>query len=78
MYDIRVHFDLVNKLEDGDPKDRIVDDLWNKTPYYTVKRVVFHPMYDHHNYHYNIAVIELNSAVTGGNYPIKLAKAGGS
>lgn len=50
--------------------------LFKRDTMYEVKRVVFHPMYVHNSFDYNIAVLEVKGSVLPSNTPIKLATAG--
>jgi len=55
MYDIKVFFTGNGQIDDSS-----FDALWNEdTGDHIVNRVVFHPMYDHRRFHYDIAVLQL-------------------
>ena len=55
MYDVRVFF-----RGDGFVDQDDFDDLWEEDDgNHIVDRVVFHPMYDHDKFHYDIAVLHL-------------------
>jgi len=58
MYDIRVFFTEDGFL--GMPTTESFDQMWSLTEgRHRVDRVVFHPMYDHDRFHYDIAVLHL-------------------
>ena len=68
MYDVRVFF-----RGDGVIDDVSFDTLWNEDDgNHNVDRVVFHPMYEHDRFHYDIAVLHLSSPENSVT-PIKLA-----
>ena len=50
--------------------------MWDNPAYVEVDRVVFHPLYDHNNFHYDIAVLHLTQPVTD-QAPVTLPNAGG-
>ena len=74
MYEIRVYFDTSSNLQ-KDP--RTYEELWNRAPQYAVKKVIFHPMYDHNRLDYDIAVLFLEGSVDSSVTPISLPSAGG-
>jgi len=70
MYEIKAVF-----RSDGSIKKDTWADLWNEpNGNHDVDRVVFHPMYDHNRFHYDIAVLHLATAETTAT-PIKLPSA---
>lgn len=69
MYDVQVYFNLRNSLE---KTPRTWEELWARTTSYKIKRVIFHPMYEHMSLDYDIAVMEVDGTVANGNTPIKL------
>jgi len=73
MYDIRVVFRSDGMLRDSNDD---WNDLWTETigGNHEVDRVVFHPMYDHNRFHYDIAVLHLATAETAAT-PINLPAA---
>jgi len=69
MYDIRAIF-----RGDGGIDDDNTNTLFNEaTGNHPVDRVIFHPMYDHNRFHYDIAVLHLATPETTV-MPINLAE----
>ena len=73
MYGIRAVFRSDGRISD---QNNNWDDLWDETVggNHNVDRVIFHPMYDHNRFHYDIAVLHLATAETAAT-PIALPAA---
>lgn len=75
MYEVRAFFDTTSRIFKA--TERTFERMFARTPNYSVKRVIFHPMYDHNRFEYDIAVVELNSPIDNAITPIALPSAGG-
>lgn len=64
MYDVKVYFPGNGQLGSPSDDDSYIN-LWNRGTGITVSSVKFHPMYDHDNFHYDIAVLQMASAPAG-------------
>ena len=70
MYNIRAFMDGGSDF--GRSAGRTYQFLYERPGYSRVDRVIFHPMYDHYNFQYDLAVLRLETPVTTQT-PIVLA-----
>ena len=74
MYEVRVFFSGTSVLSTTVPNS--YEDIWSRDGSIQVDRVVFHPLYDHNNFHFDIAVLRLRNSVSGID-PVALPQQGG-
>ena len=68
---------IFSKEDIGESSIRTGEALFTSSGHHLVKRTVFHPMYKHKRFHFDVAILELEDTVTGPK-PIKLANPNGS